>query len=92
MTLDDSIQGIRLRALELAKELVEGVRYDLEPQGDILWDFVSHAPLALEAAARLALAAEHSEAAAADETAARMRSIGKQFRGSSPWSDSAPPP
>jgi uncharacterized protein YbgA (DUF1722 family) len=78
--------------LDLAKELVEGVRYDLEPQDDVLWDQISHTPLTLEDAARFALAAEGFEIGACPETISRMRAIGSAFGEELPWSGSASPP
>ncbi len=64
--------------LDLAKELVEGVRYDLEPRQAILWDHAQHAPLDLEVAARLAL---DDEGASIPSPAAmaRAQEIGRTF-------------
>lgn len=42
--------------LAMAKELVEGVRFDLEPTGTSLWELGAHAPMALDVAIQLALA------------------------------------
>lgn len=78
-------------SLELAKELVEGVRFDLEPQETVLWDVLSHTPLGLEAAAQLALAAEASEGTPSEPTLARMRAIGAQFQEETPWSETSSP-
>jgi hypothetical protein len=78
-------------SLELAKELVEGVRYDLEPQEDILWDAVGREPLRLEAAVELALAAEGSDVTPSADTISRMKTIGRKLREESPWSGSASP-
>jgi uncharacterized protein YbjT (DUF2867 family) len=72
--------------LALAKELVEGVRYDLEPRDDILWHRVSHAPMQLEAAARLALKAESTPIVPSPATTRRMRTLGSEFAEANPWS------
>jgi uncharacterized protein YbjT (DUF2867 family) len=61
--------------LGLARELVEGVRHDLDPGSEILWDRVDHRPMSIEAAVRLALDDAEHEAAAA----ARARQLGIAF-------------
>jgi len=66
--------------LELAKELVEGVRYDLDPQEDVLWERGSRTPILLEAAAQNALDEEQSSASPPVEAAKRMREIGNEFK------------
>ncbi len=77
--------------LDLAKELVEGVRYDLEPQEDVLWDQVMHQPLELEQAAQLALAAEGFDIGECPETVSRVRAIGSMFNQEVPWGSSDSP-
>jgi hypothetical protein len=68
-------------SLDLAKELVEGVRVDLDPGETVLWAAVHHRPMLLEAAAALALAARH------DELGARQRlvALGRAFVNRDPW-------
>ena len=51
-------------SLAMAKELVEGVRSNLEPTGESLWDRIGHKPMPLDEAIRRALAAEGSTAGA----------------------------
>lgn len=65
--------------LELARELVEGVRYDLDPREDILWELVPHTPMALEDAARLALEDERSDSFPAPTAIARAQALGSLF-------------
>jgi uncharacterized protein YbjT (DUF2867 family) len=65
--------------LDMAKELVEGVRYDLEPEEEILWEHVAHEPMTIEAAARLALADAQSESIPSLAAIARARTIGSRF-------------
>ncbi len=65
--------------LDMAKELVEGVRYDLEPSEDILWDSLSHVPMGIEASAMLALDDESVERAPSPIARERMRRIGRRF-------------
>ncbi|MEO8701874.1 MAG: NAD(P)H-binding protein [Kofleriaceae bacterium] len=45
-------------SLALAKELVEGVRSNLEPTGESLWARIGHTPLSIDEAIRRALADE----------------------------------
>lgn len=45
-------------SLAMAKELVEGVRHDLEPLDRSLWDEIGHRPMSLDDAIRRALADE----------------------------------
>jgi uncharacterized protein YbjT (DUF2867 family) len=72
--------------LSLARELVEGLRYDLDPTDEVLWERAFHQPLTLEEAARLALASEAVEATPSPKTIARMRAIGERVRAQPPWS------
>lgn len=72
-------------SLELAKELVEGVRFDLDPQEEILWDVVPHRPLSLEDAARLALADQGAEPRVTSSSASRMRALGAALLESPRW-------
>lgn len=78
--------------LDLAKELVEGVRYDLEPQEDVLWDRLTREPLSLEEAARFALEAEGFDIGECPESISRMRAIGSVFAKGAPWNEGASPP
>ena len=73
--------------LSLARELVEGVRYDLDPQDEILWELISHQPLSLEEAAKHALAAEGDDIRSRSDTVSRMRAIGTLFAEKSPWTE-----
>lgn len=57
--------------LEMAKELVEGVRFDLEPREATLWAQIAHQPMPLERAIALALE---------DESAAEQPSAGAVAR------------
>tara|TARA_R110002096_G_scaffold16898_12_gene58121 strand:- start:65832 stop:66794 length:963 start_codon:yes stop_codon:yes gene_type:complete len=65
--------------LDMAKELVEGVRYDLDPDEDILWDHFNHMPMTLEAGATLALEDETSQAVPSYASSRRGRAIGAEF-------------
>jgi uncharacterized protein YbjT (DUF2867 family) len=71
--------------LDLAKELVEGVRYDLEPTEQVIWELVDHQPLALEAAAGLALRDEQAVFTPSRAATARMKAIGAELGGREPW-------
>ncbi len=62
--------------LAMAKELVEGVRFDLEPTESVLWERIAHAPMALDAAIRLALADDPSGDAPSPAMLERLRAIG----------------
>ncbi len=62
--------------LAMAKELVEGVRFDLEPSGALLWDRITHAPMALDAAIKLALVDDPSGDAPSPAMIERLRGIG----------------
>ena len=65
--------------LELAKELVEGVRHDLEPREDILWEHARHRAMAIEAAAQLALDDARAQCIPSAAAIARMQTIGSEF-------------
>ncbi len=65
--------------LDMAKELVEGVRFDLDPDENVLWDHVSHTPMSIEAGALLALQDEGSSVVPSPVTAQRCRAIGAEF-------------
>ena len=65
--------------LDMAKELVEGVRFDLDPDEDSLWTHCEHAPMALEMGARLALDDETSSAVPSYASTRRVRAIGAEF-------------
>jgi len=60
-------------SLAMAKELVEGVRSNLEPTGAVLWDEVDHRPMAVDEAIRRALASEPSSAP--PSTPSRLRGV-----------------
>lgn len=62
--------------LDLAKELVEGVRFDLEPSGTSLWSRVSHQPLTLDEAIRVALADEAAGDAPSLAMCSRLQTLG----------------
>lgn len=70
--------------LDLAKELVEGVRYDLDPREDTLWEHVPHQRMTIERAARLALEDARSGVVPAPAAIARAQKIGAQFAGGLP--------
>ena len=65
--------------LGMAKELVEGVRYDLDPGGDIMWDHFAHVPMAIEAGAMLALGDEKSVSMPSPVGKHRVQQIGLAF-------------
>jgi uncharacterized protein YbjT (DUF2867 family) len=65
--------------LDMAKELVEGVRFDLDPNENVLWDHVGHKPMSIEAGALLALQDEGSSMVPSRVTAQRCRAIGAEF-------------
>lgn len=62
--------------LAMAKELVEGVRFDLEPTGTSLWDRIAHRPIALDQAIRLALADDDVGSAVSRPMIARLETTG----------------
>lgn len=70
--------------LAMAKELVEGVRFDLEPTGTSLWDLGTHAPMALDAAIRLALADDGAADSMSPAMVARLEELGKAHRARTP--------
>jgi hypothetical protein len=59
-------------SLAMAKELVEGVRANLEPTGELLWDHVAHVPMALDEAIRRALSDESARAMPSPAMRARL--------------------
>lgn len=63
--------------LAMAKELVEGVRFDLEPTGDSLWPRLAHQPIALDNAIRLALADDAAGARPSSPMRERLATIGE---------------
>lgn len=75
-------------SLSMAKELVEGVRYDLEPREAVLWNAVAHEPIGLEDAARLALGDEGAGDAPSASAVRRMRAIGAELEGDRSWTSS----
>ena len=69
--------------LEMVKELVEGVRFDLDPAEAILWDHVDHVPMSIAAGAQLALDDETSSSVPSRSGLLRVRAIGMEFAASS---------
>lgn len=65
--------------LGMAKELVEGVRYDLDPDEDIMWDHFDHVPMTIEAGAVLALRDEKSTSTPSTMATHRVQRIGSAF-------------
>ncbi len=65
--------------LGMAKELVEGVRYDLDPAEDIMWDHFDHVPMTIEAGALLALGDEKSASTPSALGTLRVQHIGSAF-------------
>ena len=65
--------------LALARELVEGVRHDLDPVEPTLWTRVPHTPMTIEAAAQLALDAERESNIPSALELERIRAIGAQL-------------
>ncbi len=59
-------------SLAMAKELVEGVRSNLEPTGASLWDEIGHQPMPIDEAIRRALADEESRALPSAAMRARL--------------------
>lgn len=62
--------------LALARELVEGIRSDLDPTYPLLWQYIPHRCMTLEEAARLAFADEKLGQQPSVAAIARMRDIG----------------
>ncbi len=62
--------------LAMAKELVEGVRFDLEPLGESLWNSVPHVPMGLDDAIRTALGDDATPKVPSDAMRRRLVSIG----------------
>ena len=67
--------------LAVAKELVEGVRYNLDPREELLWEKSPHPRLRLERAAALAVEDETSPSLPSPGARARAESIGASFAG-----------
>lgn len=63
--------------LQLAQELVEGIRYDLDPQEELVWRHTTDVPMPIEQAARLALADERSKSIPSGEATTRAIGIGR---------------
>ena len=59
-------------SLAMAKELVEGVRANLEPLGDSLWDELGRKPMPIDEAIRRALADEAAAVVPSDAMRARL--------------------
>jgi len=62
--------------LALAKELVEGVRFDLEPLGEPLWDHIGHWPISLDDAIRRALPDDTATQLPSEAMQRRLQSLG----------------
>lgn len=67
--------------LQMARELVEGIRADLDPTGDLLWDHVRAEPMALDDAIRLALADSAYRTTPSPDAVARAQMVGRRFAG-----------
>ena len=65
--------------LSLAKELVEGVRHNLEPGDSLAWDVIGHQPMELDRAVELALADDGADKIPTAATEARLRELGTKF-------------
>jgi len=63
--------------LPMAKELVEGLRWDLLPAGESVWERCGHDPLALEEAVHRAVADEVEARVPSPATMARLKAIGR---------------
>jgi len=59
-------------SLAMAKELVEGVRYDLEPTGESLWGQIEHRPMSIDDAIRRALSDETAQVVPSPAMRARL--------------------
>lgn len=66
--------------LHLARELVEGLRYDLDPVGESIWAHTDHRPMRIEDAATLALNDESSPDSPPMAATRRTANIGAQLR------------
>lgn len=66
--------------LAMAKELVEGVRFDLDPSGPSLWERIGHTPMPLDTAIKLALADDHTGAGPSRALVERLRALGRSHR------------
>lgn len=66
--------------LGLAQELVEGVRHDLEPTGDVLWDRIGHRPMSLDGAIERALRDDVAARAPSAAMCDRLRVLGSAHR------------
>jgi len=68
--------------LEMVKELVEGVRFDLDPTEAIFWNQVDHVPMSIATGAQLALDDETSPSVPSRSGLLRVRAIGMEFAAS----------
>ncbi len=66
--------------LAMAKELVEGVRFDLEPLGESLWTHIDHEPMAVDDAIRRALGDDAATGVPSDSMRGRLQSLGAAHR------------
>jgi uncharacterized protein YbjT (DUF2867 family) len=62
--------------LALAKELVEGVRFDLEPSHEHLWDTIGRRPMPLDDAILCALRDEEAAVVPSEAMSSRLRIVG----------------
>ena len=67
-------------SLEMAKELVEGVRHNLEPTGETLWTRIGHQPMSVDDAIRHALRDDDVTEVPSPSMRARLRSVGDGHR------------
>lgn len=75
----------------LAKELVEGVRHDLEPSNERLWARIDHQPMPLDEAIRRALADDDATQLPSHPMRDRLQQIGEHYRQLSTPSPEAQP-
>jgi uncharacterized protein YbjT (DUF2867 family) len=61
-------------SLAMARELVEGVRSNLEPRGEVLWDQIGHRPMPIDEAIRRALEDETAPVLPSPTMRARLAS------------------
>ncbi len=67
-------------SLAMAKELVEGVRHNLEPLGDSLWTQIAHQPMPLDEAIRSALLDESVAEVPSAAMRSRLQTAGDSHR------------
>lgn len=64
--------------LSMAKELVEGLRWDLLPAGESVWERCGHTPLPVEDSVKRAIADELEGTIPSPVTLARLKAIGRR--------------